>query len=62
MQRQHFDEAPAQEVAMEGAVGVKIRWLIGEQNGAPNFAMRHFEIAPGGRKKAEDVFCANTFA
>lgn len=27
---------------------VKIRWLINEKQGAPNFAMRRFEIAPGG--------------
>jgi quercetin dioxygenase-like cupin family protein len=25
-----------------------VRWLIGERQGAPNFAMRQFEIAPGG--------------
>ncbi len=35
-------------VEMEGAVGAKVRWLIGEDDGAPNFAMRLFEIEPGG--------------
>ncbi|MCW4048127.1 MAG: cupin domain-containing protein [Candidatus Bathyarchaeota archaeon] len=30
------------------AEGVKIRWLINEKQGAPNFAMRRFEVAPGG--------------
>jgi len=36
------------EVKMEGAAGVAIRWLIGEKDGAPNFAMRMFEVQPGG--------------
>ncbi|OPL17895.1 MAG: hypothetical protein AVO35_08385 [Candidatus Aegiribacteria sp. MLS_C] len=33
----------------EGAVGVGIRVLIGEENGAPNFIMRRFSVQPGGR-------------
>jgi quercetin dioxygenase-like cupin family protein len=36
------------DVAAEGAAGVKIRWLITKEDGAPNFAMREFELAPGG--------------
>ena len=43
----HAKDVKAEDVG-EGAKGVKIRWLIGEQDGAPNFAMRHFEVAPGG--------------
>jgi len=35
-------------VEMEGAEGCRIRSLIGPDDGAPNFSMRHFEIAPGG--------------
>ncbi len=31
-----------------GTVGVKMRWLIGAKDGAPLFAMRHFELAAGG--------------
>ena len=27
--------------------GVTVRWLIGRPEGAPNFAMRLFEVAPG---------------
>jgi quercetin dioxygenase-like cupin family protein len=27
---------------------VKIRWLINEKQGATNFAMRRFEVEPGG--------------
>ena len=28
--------------------GVSVRWLIGAAEGAPNFALRYFEIEPGG--------------
>lgn len=47
MDVKHYTEVPAAEVE-EGAEGVKIRWVIGQDDGAPHFAMRHFEIAPGG--------------
>jgi len=30
------------------ASGVKVRWLITEETGAPNFAMRQFTVAPRG--------------
>ncbi len=33
---------------MPGAVGARMRMLIGHEDAAPNFHMRHFEIAPGG--------------
>lgn len=35
-------------VTMPGAEGCRVRWLVGESDGAPNFAMRQFEVAPGG--------------
>jgi len=35
-------------VDMPGASGCRVRWLIGEPDGAPNFAMRQFEVQPGG--------------
>lgn len=35
-------------VTMEGSVGCKVRWLVDESVGAPNFAMRQFEVSPGG--------------
>ena len=47
MKVRHYTEVPAETVE-EGAKGVAIRWLITAKDGAPNFAMRHFEIAPGG--------------
>ncbi len=38
----------AQVVEDEGAKGTTVRWLIGRPDGAPNFAMRVFEVEPGG--------------
>ena len=35
-------------VEMEGAKDVQIQWLIGKDDEATNFAMRLFELAPGG--------------
>jgi len=35
-------------VNVEGAEGVEIRVLISKDDGAPNFAMRMFELQPGG--------------
>ncbi|MEW6026645.1 MAG: cupin domain-containing protein [Planctomycetota bacterium] len=34
-------------VNVEGAEGIKMRWLISQKE-APNFAMRLFEVAPDG--------------
>ena len=38
----------AKPVNMEGASGCQVRWLVGNAEDAPNFAMREFEVAPGG--------------
>ena len=35
-------------VEMEGAKGCQVRSLIGDADQAPNFAMRQFEVEPGG--------------
>jgi len=35
-------------VDLEGAKDVEIRWLISKEDGAENFAMRMFELQPGG--------------
>ena len=35
-------------VEMDGAKDVDIRWLISEEDGAENFALRMFELQPGG--------------
>ena len=39
----------SQQVDMPGASGCSVRWLVGEKDGAPNFAMRQFTVEPGGR-------------
>ena len=38
------EESPVEE----GAEGVTVRWVIAEDDGAKNFAMRVFEVQPGG--------------
>ena len=38
----------AARAAGEGASKVSVRWLINKEIGAENFAMRLFEIEPGG--------------
>jgi quercetin dioxygenase-like cupin family protein len=43
-----YKEVRQDDVAAEGAAGVKIRWILKQDDGAPNFAMREFEVAPGG--------------
>jgi quercetin dioxygenase-like cupin family protein len=35
-------------VEIEDAKGVDVRWLISRDDGAENFAMRMFELQPGG--------------
>lgn len=44
----NFKNMEAREVKEAGAVGVTIRWLISANDGAPNFAMRLFEVRPDG--------------
>ncbi|MBN1903447.1 cupin domain-containing protein [Candidatus Sumerlaeota bacterium] len=43
---------PAEEVKMEGASGATIRKVITDEEGAPHFAMRLFELAPEGHTPA----------
>ena len=48
-----FKCVPASEVKLEkmeekGAEGIQVRWLITDKDGAPNFAMRLFELKPNG--------------
>jgi len=44
----HADEVSPQVVVEEGAQAVTVRWLLARPEGAPNFAMRLFDVAPGG--------------
>lgn len=41
-------DVPPQDVKMDGAANVKVRVLLGPSDHAPTFAMRLFELAPGG--------------
>ncbi len=46
---EHYTACEAQVVHDEGAKGATIRWVIDEKrDGAPNYAMRIIEVAPGG--------------
>ena len=49
MKHARYEDVEAEDVDIEGAEGVRMRLLVGEQDGAPNFFMRRFELAPGGR-------------
>ena len=48
MKVNHYEAVTQQSVEMEGSHGCRVRWLLGERDGTPNFAMRQFEVAPGG--------------
>jgi quercetin dioxygenase-like cupin family protein len=48
MQLKKLTDVPANEVTMEGAAGCRVRQLVGEKDRAPTFAMREFEVVPGG--------------
>ena len=43
-----FKDVEVEQVKEPGSKGVTVRWLISEKDGAPNFAMRLFEVEPGG--------------
>jgi quercetin dioxygenase-like cupin family protein len=43
-----IDDVEAKPVTDEGARGTTVRWLLEKPEGAPNFAMRLFEVSPGG--------------
>jgi len=42
------EEIAAGEVSMEGAKDVKMKMLIGLNDGSENIFMRHFIVSPGG--------------
>ncbi len=48
MKVNHYEKVPSQPVEMPGASGCTVRWLVSQSDGAPNFAMRQFDVAPGG--------------
>jgi quercetin dioxygenase-like cupin family protein len=48
MKIEKYTDVAKNPVNVEGARGVEIRWLISKDDGAANFAMRMFEVQPGG--------------
>ena len=42
------DSGACEPVEMDGVRGVSMRVMVGREDGAPNFAMRHFSLQPGG--------------
>jgi quercetin dioxygenase-like cupin family protein len=49
----HYQDVEAKR-AEEGAVGLRVRWLITKNIGAQNFAMRLFEMETGGYSPFHD--------
>ncbi|MFQ6065623.1 MAG: cupin domain-containing protein [Candidatus Bathyarchaeia archaeon] len=45
----HLTEIESEDVKEPGFKKIQVRWLITKDDGAENFAMRCFEIAPEGR-------------
>jgi len=48
MKHVHYTEIELETPTEEGVKDTKLRWLISKKDGAENFAMRLFEIEPGG--------------
>jgi len=44
----HYEDVKAEIPEEKGAIETKIRWLVTKNDGAEHFAMRLFEIEPGG--------------
>ena len=42
------DEMDGAPMQMVGAEGITMRMMVGRADDAPNFAMRHFTVDPGG--------------
>ena len=48
MKIKQAQDVPQNPVSMEGAAGCQVQILVGNEEQAPNFVMRQFEVAPGG--------------
>jgi quercetin dioxygenase-like cupin family protein len=49
MKHIHYLDEKAEEISEAGAKGIKMRTVIGEKDGAPNFYMRIVSFEPGGQ-------------
>jgi quercetin dioxygenase-like cupin family protein len=48
MMIKHSGEVPEERSSLKGTKGCTLRWLIAEKDGAEHYAMRLFELKPGG--------------
>jgi len=44
----NINDTPANPVTMAGVEGVKMALMVGRADGAPNFALRCFQVSPSG--------------
>ncbi len=44
----NIDRVESRPVAMPGAERVSMAMMVGREDGAPNFSLRQFHVAPGG--------------
>ncbi len=44
----NIDDVEGKPVAMAGVQGVLMSVMVGREDGAPNFALRHFRVEPRG--------------
>ena len=44
----NIHDTPRSPVAMDGVKGASMAVMVGRGDGAPNFALRSFEVEPGG--------------
>lgn len=49
MKHIHYLDEKAEEITEAGAKGIKLRTVIGEKDGAPNFCMRVISFEQGGQ-------------
>ncbi len=44
----NINETPGKPVDMAGVKDIEMAVMVGRGDGAPNFALRHFRVGPGG--------------
>ena len=54
MKHIHYLDEKAEEVTEGDAKGIKLRTVIGEKDGAPNFYMRIVSFEPGGKSTSHN--------
>lgn len=45
MKIEHYSQTASEPI--QGLEGVTVRWVVNQDDGAPNFAMRVFDVQPG---------------